>query len=527
MPCNSELFAQRLEACARAPHLLRGVRIGLEREALRVDAEATLSRDAHPEVLGAALTHPWITTDYSEAMLELITPPAPLEEAYAFLEDVHCYSSEHLGEERLWCGSMPCVIAGDPDIPLARYGSSNAGQMKTVYRRGLGLRYSRSMQVIAGVHFNCSMPLAFWQQEFGEVPSTEQISERYFDALRNLMRHGWLVAYLFGASPAICRLFLDQQPSDTRLEDFTPATCYGPEATSLRLSDIGYQNSLETMTGIDADYNSLSGYIDSLRTATATPCASYERLGLKQGEKYLQLNSNCLQIENEHYGSVRPKCVPEGNEKPSRGLRQRGVQYLELRTLDIDPFAPCGVELDTLRFLSALVLYCLLDDSPPMSVAEQRLTQENMQRAAQHGRAQVVRMQTAVQEQPVVLREQAQRILEEMRPMCELFDQAHEGTDYSTAWRRQQERVADPDQTLSARMIEEMRSSGEAYVEWTLERSREHQQYFHKRPLAASVRKRLDAQGQASHREQHEWEEQERRNPVSFEAYLAAYEAQQ
>ncbi len=524
---NPRLFTQRLEACAQTPASVREMRVGLEREALRVNAEASLSRKAHPEILGAALTHPWITTDYSEAMLELITPPAPLEEAYAFLEDLHSYTTRHLGEERLWCGSMPCVIAGDPDIPLARYGTSNAGQMKTVYRRGLGLRYSRSMQVIAGVHFNCSMPQAFWQQEFGETPTADQISERYLGALRNLMRHGWLVAYLFGASPAICRLFLDQQPSDTTLEDFTPATSYAPEATSLRLSDIGYQNSLEVKTGIDADYNSLSDYIDALRAATSTPCARYESLGLKQGDTYLQLNANCLQIENEYYGPVRPKCVPKGNEKPTRGLRLRGVQYLELRTLDIDPFAPCGVSLDSLRFLNALVLYCLLDDSPPMSPEEQQMTHDNMQRVAQHGRAAQVDLRLGAPESAVDLRTQAQRILEEMRPVCALLDQAHGGSDYTTAWESQQARVEDPEQTLSARMIEEMRTRAEAYVEWTLERSRAHQQYFLECSLTASVSEQLDAQGVASHREQREWEEQERRHPVSFEDYLAAYEAQQ
>jgi len=527
MPYNPTLFKQRLDACARAPEVLRNIQVGLEREALRVDAEASLSKEAHPESLGAALTHPWITTDYSEAMLELITPPAPLDEAYAFLEDLHTYAYRHLGEERLWCGSMPCVLAGDPDIPLARYGDSNVGQMKTVYRRGLGLRYSRSMQVISGVHFNCSMPMEFWRQEVGEEPSASQISERYFGALRNLMRHGWLVAYLFGASPAICRLFLDRQPSDSELEDFTPATCYGPDATSLRLSGIGYQNNLETETGIYADYNSQDAYIRSLRAATATPCPHYEQLGIKRDGTYLQLNPNRLQIENEYYGPVRPKCVPEGNEKPTRGLRLRGVEYLELRTLDINPYAPCGVDMETLRFLSALVVYCLLDDGPSMSASEQLMTQANLQQTAQHGRAQHVSLQCEMTAKPVTLQDHATRLFADLEAVCAVLDQAHGGSHYMESWRMQHDRIKNYEAVSSAQIVDEMRTKGDAYAEWTMANSQAHQQYFSQRSLASEMQERLDEQVRESHRLQQEWEEEERRHPRSFEDYLKAYEAQQ
>lgn len=523
MPSNASLFQQRLEAWRRSSdrHIFRNIQIGLEREALRVDEEAGLSHEPHPEALGSPLTHPHITTDYSEVMTELVTPPDTLEASYAFLQDLHCYVYEHLGEERLWCGSMPCVIAEDPDIPLAYYGESNPGRMKTIYRRGLGYRYTRSMQVISGVHFNCSMPAEFWRQEFGGQPDPDRISERYFDALRNLLRFGWLIAYLFGASPAICRSFVLQKHES--LELFTPGTYYGPYATSLRQGSIGYQNSQEASTGVHADYNNRASYIECLREATATPCPQYQDIGVRRDGEYLQLNANQLQIENEYYSPVRPKCVPQGNEKPTRGLRQRGVEYLELRSLDIDPFEPCGIELDTMRFLTALVVYCLLDDSPKMSMSEQATADDNMQQVAHLGRDPEATLRRG---EEVSLRDWADELLSDIRPVCELLDEAHGCTAFRQAWEAQEAKVRDPEQTPSGRMVTEMRESGDAYVEWVLRRSREHQEFFKARPPDPELRARFGRIVEQSRLQQQAIEEEERESPVSFEDYLAAYEAQ-
>ena len=523
MSLNPSLFRQRLGNWRESSNheALQGIRVGLEREALRVDAEAGLSRKPHPEVLGSPLTHPHITTDYSEVMIELVTPPLTLDESYAFLTDLHRYVYAHLGSERLWCGSMPCVIAGDPDIPLAYYGKSNPGRMKTIYRRGLGYRYTRSMQVISGVHFNCSMPEAFWLQEFNRLPDADEISERYFDALRNLLRFGWLIAYLFGASPAICRSFVLRKHES--LELLTPGTYYGPYATSLRQGSIGYQNSQEASTGVHADYNSREGYIECLRKATATPCPRYQAIGVRRDGEYRQLNANQLQIENEYYSPVRPKCVPQGNEKPTRGLRQRGVEYLELRSLDIDPYEPCGIEPDAMRFLTALVAYCLLDGSPRMSMSEQVDTDYNMRQVAHHGRD----PETALRRgEEVLLRDWADELLGDIRPVCDLLDEAHGGAGFRQAWEAQEVKARDPGRTPSGRMVAEMRESGDAYVEWMLRQSRKHQEFFRARPPDPESRARLDRVAERSRSRQRAIEEEERESPVSFEDYLAAYEAQ-
>ena len=523
MPLSPSLFQQRFEAWRGSPErrAFRDIRIGLEREALRVDEEAALSRKPHPEALGSPLTHPHITTDYSEVMIELVTPPDTLEASYAFLSDLHRYVYDHLGSERLWCGSMPCVIAGDPDIPLAYYGESNPGRMKTVYRRGLGHRYTRSMQVISGVHFNCSMPEEFWRQEFGGPPDPDGISERYFGALRNLLRFGWLIAYLFGASPAICRSFVLQKHES--FEMFTPGTYYGPYATSLRQGSIGYQNSQETSTGVHADYNSRAGYIECLREATATPCPQYRDIGVRRDGEYRQLNANRLQIENEYYSPVRPKCVPQGNEKPTHGLQQRGVEYLELRSLDIDPFEPCGIDPATMRFLTALVVYCLLDDSPEMSMTEQVEADDNMQQVAHCGRDPEVTLRRG---EEVSLRDWAGDLLADIRPVCDLLDEAYGQTVFRQAWEAQAAKVRDPEQTPSGRMVAEMRESGDAYVEWVLQRSQQHREFFRARAPEPELRARFDRVAEQSRLQQQAIEDEERESPVSFEDYLAAYEAQ-
>jgi glutamate--cysteine ligase len=363
--------------------------VGLEKESLRVNSEGKIAQTPHPQSLGSALTHPYITTDYSEALLEFITPPFhAIGEALDFLRDLQQYVYNRLDKEVLWATSMPCVVAGESSIPIAAYGSSNAGMMKTIYRRGLGYRYGRAMQVIAGVHFNYSYSDAFWQAlqqlEGDDQPLQEYISERYFDLLRNLLRIGWLIPYLFGASPAVCKSFLNGKASN--LDSFDDYTFYEPYATSLRMGDIGYQNNKENETGIKANYSSLDAYVDSLTRAISTPCPEYQRIGVKVDGEYRQLNANILQIENEYYSTVRPKQLLRGNEKPSLALRQRGVRYIELRSLDINAFDPLGINEAQLHFLEALLLYCLFADSPPISAVERVEIDQNEMRVAHRGR---------------------------------------------------------------------------------------------------------------------------------------------
>lgn len=459
--------------------LLRGGLVGLEKESLRVGADGIIAQTPHPDVLGSALTHPWITTDYSEALLELITPPlGSPQAALDFLEKLQQFVYRRLDEELLWSASMPCVVQGEAGIPIAQYGRSNMGQMKTVYRRGLGYRYGKIMQVIAGVHYNYSFPEALWAACHALDQDTQPLqafmSDRYFRTIRNLQRFGWLIPYLFGASPAVCKSFLEGTP--TRLEPYNESTYYSPHATSLRMCDIGYQNSREDELGFKADYDSLDAYVSSLQRAISTPCHHYEKIGVKTDGEYRQLNANLLQIENEYYSSIRPKQVPGEYEQPIHALARRGVRYIELRSLDINPFDPHGIDLTQCRFLEAFMAFCMLQDSPVINPLERREIDFNLDAVCYRGREPGLVLQRS--RQSITLQQWAGELCEAVQPFAVALDDGEDGNPYQDALQIQLQAVADPEQTFSARVLSEMDEHGEGYFHFAQRMSLQHRRYF-------------------------------------------------
>jgi glutamate--cysteine ligase len=467
---------------------LAGGRVGLEKEALRVTAAGSVAATPHPAALGSPLTHPCITTDFSEALLELVTPALPTgEEVLALLGDLHRYVYRRIGDERLWATSMPCVLHGGAEVPLARYGDSNAAQMKTVYRRGLGNRYGRVMQIIAGVHFNFSVDQALWPRlasvsgaddsisGAGDAASLAHVrSEAYMGMVRNLQRLGWLVPYLFGASPAVCKSFVQDAAND--LLCFDDKTFYYPYATSLRMGDIGYQNRQEEGTGMKACYDSLDAYVKSLTWAIETPCPQYETIGIKVNGRYEQLNDHVLQIENEYYSTVRPKQLTDWMERPTLALRRRGVAYVELRSLDVNAYHPLGIDLETMCFLRLLMLFSLLADSPRIDARERRAIDANQVLAAHRGREPGLRLQ-AGGEMPM-LTDWGARTLAAMAPLAELLDR-HVGDDrFGASLRTQQAKIADPSLTPSARMLAEMRERGEGFAAFARRLTEQHRSAF-------------------------------------------------
>ena len=504
------------------PALFRGRLIGIERECLRVNAEGKISQAPHPPALGSALTHPAITTDYSEALLEFITPPLDsMDAVYRYLIDIGQFVHSELGDELLWATSMPCVVEGDASIPIAEYGSSNIGTMKTVYRRGLGYRYGRMMQVIAGVHYNYSFPRAFWERLYereGGGSLQDFVSAGYFALLRNLKRHDWLVALLFGASPAVCKSFLGAQPGV--LPAFNENTHYLPWGTSLRLSDIGYQNSREKESGIKADYSSLEAYTASLEYAITTPCPEYEKIGVKVDGEYRQLNANILQIENEYYSSTRPKQLCEDMEKPITALRRRGVRYVELRSLDVNPFDPAGISLEQMLFLETLIVYAALLPSPPFDSNERREVDGNMMLAATRGREPGLTLSFGGEQ--VSLRQRAIGVFDRLHDCCELLVEATGDARYRDALARMREVVNDPALSLSARMLDEMRSRGQGFFDYSQAISAEQRAFYTGLPPRPEMMQKMREMARESVRQQ---QEIEAGDSLSFDDYLAAYMA--
>jgi len=460
--------------------LLSGGLKGIEKESLRIDKNGLIAKTDHPYGLGSALTHPYITTDYSEALIELITPPfTDISDTLDYLHNIHRFVYQHLDAEILLAASMPCGINGDESIRIAEYGSSNVGRMKHIYRHGLWHRYGRTMQAIAGIHFNYSVPETLWpvlhQLENSPLSLEQFTAAGYFGLIRNFQRIGWLILYLFGASPAICKSFFNSRPElRAQFEEFDGHTLYHPYATSLRMSDIGYKS--KNQANLNIDYNSLPGYVTSLCKAITTPYPDYEKIGVVVDGEYRQLNSNILQIENEFYSTIRPKQIAESCEKPTIALRRRGVRYIEMRSLDLDLFHPVGIDENKARFIEALLLNCLLTDSPNISDQDHQVNNTNQLAVAHAGRKPGLTLDK--QHHSIPLQDWAHEILEAMQPVCAILDGGDAGKPYSTALEEQQKLVDNPDLTASARMLAGMSGQSQPFASFALNKSAEHAHYF-------------------------------------------------
>jgi glutamate--cysteine ligase len=472
-------FERRLNTLinSRERHVLQRGLKGVEKESLRVTPDGAIEQSPHPQVLGSALTSAHITTDYSEALIELVTPAVSESwELLQYLCDLHQFVYRHLQDQLLWATSMPCIVGGDDSIPIAHYGRSNIGQMKEVYRRGLGYRYGRLMQAISGVHFNYSFPAHFWpvlaEALQRKKADCDFVSEQYFALLRNYRRYGWLILYLFGNSPALCSSFVHGR--EHSLQQLAPGTLYEPYATSLRMSDLGYRN--KHQAGVQISVNSLAEYVRDLSLAVNTPNAEYEKIGVKVDGEYRQLNANVLQIENEYYSFIRPKRVARSGEHPTQALRRGGVEYVEFRALDVSAFDPVGVNQNKLRFLEAFAALCILKQSDPIAEDEQRQLDANHALVARSGRE--PNLQLSRNNRPVHLRAWALELIDSMRGICELLDYGERHRPYTAALELQEAKVHDPALTSSARTLEELRNSGESFVQFALRMSQLHKSYF-------------------------------------------------
>jgi glutamate--cysteine ligase len=500
--------------------VLRGGRKGVEKESLRVSPAGEIVQTRHPAALGAPLTNEHITTDFSESLIELVTPPfRETWELLQYLCDIHQFVYRHLDDELLWSTSMPCALTGDDSIPLAQFGSSNVGRMKTIYRHGLGVRYGRIMQAISGVHFNYSFSPALWDAladiNKADRPRQDFISEQYFGLLRNYRRFGWLVLYLFGTSPAVSRSFFAGRA--IHLSTLDEDTVYEPYGTSLRMSDIGYRN--KNQATVSVSVNGLDEYVRDLSRAISTPYAPYEKIGVKVDGEYLQLNANILQIENEYYSFIRPKRIARSGERPTKALRRAGVEYVEVRALDVSAFDPVGVNQNKLRFLEAFLAMCLLRESVPISRGEQQALDENHWRVARRGREPGLNLNREGRDFP--MSEWARELLDSMRGLCELLDHGEQARPYTTALEQQRAKIDDVERTPSARLLAEMRQSGESFFQLAQRMSKMHKDYF--LDLHPPDERRLAefaAAAQESHEEQSRIEAADK---TDFDTYLADY----
>lgn len=504
---DSKPLQQRLAALK--PSVLRGIRRGIEKESLRTRPDGSLARTPHPAALGSALTHPRITTDFSEAQVEMVTGThTSAHTTLTELQHIHqevCHALADMGDERLWVASMPCALPSDENIPIGAYGTSHIGRSKSIYRMGLAHRYGRRMQTISGIHYNWSLP------GLG--------TEEYFALIRNFRRHAFVLLLLTGASPAVCSCFV--QGREHGLQPLGECI-HLPWATSLRMGRLGYQS--EAQSTLRISYNSLEEYAATQYEALTRPWPAYENIGLRSlGGDYNQLSCTLLQIENEFYSTIRPKRVIRPGERPLHALRERGVEYVEVRLIDLNPFVDIGIDADTVRLIDLFLLHCLLSDSPPDSPQEIEEINANQQETATRGREPGLTLRRAGRDVPLL--DWAAEILNECAPIAQALDDAldedEDAEDYARTLAAAQQRLAQPETLLSARVLDAVRQAGGSYGRFIGARSQQAHEHLLALPWSDAQRQHAARAARASCERQKQLEAADA--GTSFENWLRAY----
>ncbi|MCB5161232.1 glutamate--cysteine ligase [Marinomonas algarum] len=498
---------------------------GVEREALRVGrTDGRISHQPHPKSLGSALTHSSITTDYSEALMEFITQVHPsVEGVIKELDDIHNLVNHELFklDECLWPASMPCHLENNSDVPIAYYGESNTGKLKRVYREGLSNRYGRIMQCIAGMHYNFSFDADFWafletykgKKTLSAAEKQTFQSDSYFALIRNFRRNSWVLSLLFGASPAIDDSFLPKKPAS--LDTLEDNTWFGPKATSLRMSDLGYQN--KAQADLYVCYNEVETYISTIKKALQTPYPRYQEMGVKVDGQYRQLNGNLLQIENEYYSDIRPKRVTQSGEHPSAALHARGVEYIEVRIMDLDPDSSIGMKSSTLYFIDVFLLYCMLRGDEQLGADECSLLRKMQQEIASHGRD--LDMDFDFGQGPIKLRDKANTLLQELAIVAAFLSSNTQNPAYAAAVEEQKNKLINEDQLPSAKLLARTKARN-GYQNAMLALSKEQQAAWMQCPLPESLTQAFIEKAERSLQDQ---KAVEAADEVDFDTFLKAY----
>lgn len=493
------------------------VRRGIEKESLRVSSTGHISLASHPTALGSSLSNPFITTDFSESLLEFITPVySDIDECLLIMENIHRFTLQNLeNEEMLWASSMPCSLDNAHDIPIAEYGSSNVGKLKNLYRHGLSNRYGRVMQIISGIHYNFSMPESFWQpyQEMcghkGELKNFK--TEKYLHLIRNFHRYSWLLIYLFGASPATGKCFV--QGREHSLEELDEHSLYLPNATCLRMGNLGYKS--EAQKSLFVCYNELDSYVDCLDEAMRTPYSEYEAMGQSKDGSYLQINTNLLQLENEFYSSIRPKRVVQSGQRPLQALTEDGIEYIEVRALDLNPYLPLGIDAEQIKFLDSFLLHCLLSESPECNEQEFFEVADNIALVVEQGRDPelTLKLEGTPKNLPVWARE----TIEQVGNAASMLDHIHGGSDYANSLASQSAKINNPELTPSGKILKDMKQNGLSFFEFSMQQSRRHRDHLQNNGLSEASLKMMQETATDSMQKQAEIE---RQDTIDFDQFL-------
>jgi glutamate--cysteine ligase len=512
-------LVQRLQTLQKQTPYFNTIKRGIERETLRTTPTSQLAPTKHSEKLGSKLTHPHITTDYSENLLEFITSPhTNVDDLLEELMQLHAFTAQSLPDERLWPLSMPCILGTDEEIPIADYGTSHSGRMKMQYRRGLWHRYGRHMQCISGLHYNFSLPDHFWNmwyEQFDPCHHTLQdcINANYLRMIRNYLKHAWLIFIVMGASPACDRSFFVDTPPDF-LSWQPPETLFAPHACSLRMSHLGYQSSVQD--GIRISYNALEQYIKDLKTATQTPSASYQLIKEKFGDD-AQLSTNLLQIEAELYAPIRPKHTVAWGERPLKALETRGIEYIEVRGIDINPYSPIGIEASQIHFLDTFLLFCLLHNSPTFSLDNAMQWHNNQSIAVLDGLSQDCTMKTG--DRTIFADSWAAQLFDQLSEVAKLLDQHESSPLHAQAIENHRNAFFSRVDLPASKQLNSLKQ-GVSYIEFGRALSESHNQALTAYSLPSNILETYQKQAKISLEEQQKMEENQ---TISYQNYVNSY----
>lgn len=303
------------------PYLLNA-RYGIEKESNRVDLSGNLAKTDHPKSISLRDEHPYIQRDFSELQMEIITPVSnTLEELFNYLAAIHDVAYRSMGKnEMLWPLSMPPQLPEkEENIVIAKLKNVE----NVLYRQTLSDTYGRRKQMICGVHFNFEFGDELIRALFNAQSEIKDFhhfkTEIYLKATRNYIHYRWLVTYFYGASPSSEKNFFEEDSLN------------GP-VRSIRNSKYGYTNS----AGVEVSYSSIQNYLSDLS---------------------LMVKRGLLSKEKEFYSPVRLR----GGQQVS-DLAVHGINYIELRNIDLNPFETYGVSYEQAEFLHLFLIYLLWKD---------------------------------------------------------------------------------------------------------------------------------------------------------------------
>ena len=451
------LFSKKkiLNLILKNSNLLEAVNRGIEKECLRISKKYKLSNKNHPKLLGSALMHKNITTDYSESLIEFFTDiHSNIDSMIKEMQEIHYFILNKIENEIIWNYSIPMdIFFKDKIIPISKYGKSNIGKFRRIYRKGLCKRYGKTMQCISGIHYNFSLPDIYWSKFKYSKKNIKQVkSEGYICLIKNFIKYSWLLLYLFGASPIISNNFVKKK---SFFKSLNYNLYYMEHATSLRMSDLGYKNN--TNNKLKFQYDNFIGFLNNLFYAISEPSFSNRYLENYLNDKIFQLNNNILQIENEFYSLIRPKFRIKNSERPILSLYKNGIQYVEIRCIDLNPFEPIGISLETSKFIESFLLFCASNINTLFDKNIFIESNRNFLNTAIQGRKPEFKIYN--NGNITTIQNFGNLLIENIYPYAYAFDQSYGGSDYVKSLMIQKDKLKNPKLTPSYRLLSNIKKN--------------------------------------------------------------------